>query len=85
MQTQNELLSSFEEFKVKGQMKSLRAWEYSDLSETRKQPKIYINIKNVTGKMTEVTFWGPKGFTKNEKRNIFTETKCYKREITNPE
>ena len=25
MQTQNELLSSFEEFKVKGQMKSLRA------------------------------------------------------------
>lgn len=25
MQTQNELLSSFEEFKVKGQMKALRA------------------------------------------------------------
>ena len=52
MQTQNELLSSFEEFKVKGQMKSLRAWEYSDLSENRKQAKIYINTKNVTGKMT---------------------------------
>ena len=31
MQTQNELLSSFEEFKLKGQMKTLRAWEYSDL------------------------------------------------------
>ena len=35
--------------------------------------------------MREVTFWGPKGFTKNEKINIFTETKCYKRELTNPE
>lgn len=50
MQTQNELLGSFEEFKVKGQMKSLRAWEYDDLSETRQLAKIYIKIKNVTGK-----------------------------------
>lgn len=53
MQTWNELLSSFEEFKVKGQMNALGAWEYSDLSETRKQAKIYIKIKNVTGKMTD--------------------------------
>lgn len=80
MQTQNELLSSFEEFKVKGQMKSLRAWEYDDLSETRKLAKIYIKIKNVTGKMTEVTFWGPKGFTKKrEKKHFYRNQMLQKR------
>ena len=84
MQTQNELLSSFEEFKVKGQMKSLRAWEYSDLSENRKQAKIYINIKNVTGKMTEVTFWGPKGFTKKREKKHFYRNQMLQKRINKP-
>ena len=65
-----------------------KRWEHESIVTYKKpenRPKFTSKSKMWLEKWERWHFEAQKDLRKNEKINIFTETKCYKRELTNPE
>lgn len=63
-------------------------WEHESIvtyNKPENRPKFTSKSKMWLEKWERWHFEAQKDLRKNEKINIFTETKCYKRELTNPE